>query len=144
MPTVQDILARKGSDVISVKPGETVLNAAQLMSERGIGGLVVTEGGRLVGIFTERDILRRVVAPQRDAAATKVTEVMTTPVTACSPETPVEECAAMMTGKRIRHLPVLNDRGLAGMITIGDVLAFQVREQQATIDYMHHFMFDLR
>ena len=144
MPTVQDILARKGSEVISVKPGETVLNAAQLMSERGIGGLVVTEGGRLVGIFTERDILRRVVAPQRDAAATKVTEVMTTPVTACSPETPVEECAAMMTGKRIRHLPVLNDRGLAGMITIGDVLAFQVREQQATIDYMHHFMFDLR
>ena len=144
MPTVQDILARKGSDVISVKPGETVLNAAQLMSERGIGGLVVTEGGRLVGIFTERDILRRVVAQRRDAGATNVAEVMTTPVTACSPETPVEECAAMMTEQRIRHLPVLNDRSLAGMITIGDVLAFQVREQQATIDYMHHFMFDLR
>ncbi len=144
MPTVQDILARKGSDVISVQPGETVLNAAQLMSERGIGGLVVTEGGRLVGIFTERDILRRVVAQRRDAGTTKVTEVMTPLVTACSPETTVEECAAMMTGKRIRHLPVLNDRGLAGMITIGDVLAFQVREQQATIDYMHHFMFDLR
>jgi len=144
MPTVQDILARKGSDVISVKPGETVFNAAQLMSERGIGGLVVTEGGRLVGIFTERDILRRVVAQRRDCAATKVAEVMTTPVTACSPETPVEECAAMMTGKRIRHLPVVTERGLAGMITIGDVLAFQVREQQATIDYMHHFMFDLR
>ncbi len=132
MPTVQDILARKGSDVISVKPGETVFNAAQLMSERGIGGLVVTEGGRLVGIFTERDILRRVVAPRRDAAATKVAEVMTTPVTACSPETPVDECA------------VVTERGLAGMITIGDVLAFQVHEQQATIDYMHHFMFDLR
>src|SRR2546422_1589174 len=91
MPTVQDILARKGSDVISVKPGETVLNAAQLMSERGIGGLVVTEGGRLVGIFTERDILRRVVAQRRDCAATKVAEVMTTPVTACAPDTPVEE-----------------------------------------------------
>ncbi len=145
MPTVQDILARKGSDVISVKPGETVLNAAQLMSERGIGGLVVTEGGRLVGIFTERDILRRVVAQRRDAATTKVAEVMTTPVTACGPDTPVEDCAAMMTGKRIRHLPVVvGDRGLAGVITIGDVLAFQVREQQATIDYMHHFMFDLR
>ena len=144
MPTVQDILARKGSDVISVKPGETVLNAAQLMSERGIGGLVVTEGARLVGIFTERDILRRVVAPRRDAAATKVAEVMTTPVTACGPDTPVDDCAAMMTAKRIRHLPVVSDRGLVGVITIGDVLAFQVREQQATIDYMHHFMFDLR
>ena len=144
MPTVQEILARKGSNVISVKPGETVLKAAELMSERGIGGLVVTEGGRLVGIFTERDILRRVVAQRRDPATTKVADVMTTPVTACGPDTPVDECAAMMTGKRIRHLPVVADRGLAGMITIGDVLAFQVREQQATIDYMHHFMFDLR
>jgi CBS domain-containing protein len=105
---------------------------------------VVTEGGRLVGIFTERDILRRMVAQRRDPAATKVAEVMTTPVTACAPDTSVDECAAMMTGKRIRHLPVVGDRGLAGVITIGDVLAFQVREQQATIDYMHHFMFDLR
>jgi len=144
VPTVQDILARKGRDVISVKPGETVLKAAELMSERGIGGLVVTEGSRLVGIFTERDILRRVVAQRRDAAATKVAEVMTTPVTACAPDTPVDECAAMMTGKRIRHLPVVSEGRLAGVITIGDVLAFQVHEQQATIDYMHHFMFDLR
>ena len=144
MPTVQDILTKKGSDVISVKPGETVLKAAELMSERGIGGLVVTEGGRLVGIFTERDILRRVVAPRRDPAATKVAEVMTTPVTACAPDTSVDECAVMMTGKRIRHLPVVSGRDLVGVITIGDVLAFQVREQQATIDYMHHFMFDLR
>src|SRR2546426_4257940 len=87
---------------------------------------------------------RRVVAPGRVPAATKVADVMTTPVTACAPDTPVEECAAMMTGKRIRHLPVVSERGLAGVITIGDVLAFQVREQQATIDYMHHFMFDLR
>ena len=144
MPTVQDILARKGSEVISVKPGETVLKAAELMSERGIGGLVVTERSRLVGIFTERDILRRVVAQRRDPAVTRVAEVMTTPVTACAPDTSVDECAAMMTGKRIRHLPVVSGRDLVGVITIGDVLAFQVREQQATIDYMHHFMFDLR
>lgn len=145
MATVQDILARKGSDVISVTPAETVQRAAQLMAERGIGGLVVTEGGRLVGIFTERDILRRVVAQQRDATTTKIVDVMTAPVTACAPETPVDECAAMMTTKRIRHLPVVGaGGGLSGVITIGDVLAFQVREQQATIDYMHHFMFDLR
>ena len=144
MPTVQDILARKGSEIISVTPGETVLRAAQLMSERGIGGLVVTEGARLVGIFTERDILRRVVAQKREAGATKVADVMTAPVTACGPDTPIEECAALMTAKRIRHLPVVGDKGLSGVITIGDVLAFQVSEQQATIDYMHHFMFDLR
>src|SRR2546426_4435628 len=88
--------------------------------------------------------LPALAAPRCDPAATKVADVMTTPVTACAPDTPVEECAAMMTGKRIRHLPVVTERGLAGVITIGDVLAFQVREQQATIDYIHHFMFDLR
>jgi CBS domain-containing protein len=142
--TVRDILAKKGSDIISVTPGETVVKAALLMNERGIGGLVVTEGKRLTGIFTERDILRRVVAQRRDPATTKVADVMTSPVTACAPDTPVDECAAMMTAKRIRHLPVVSDKGLAGVITIGDVLAFQVSEQQQTIDYMHHFMFDLR
>jgi len=142
--TVQSILAKKGSDIISVAPGETVLKAAQLMNERGIGGLVVTEGKRLSGIFTERDILRRVVAQRRDPTTTKVADVMTTPVTACGPDTPIDDCAAMMTAKRIRHLPVVGDTGLVGVITIGDVLAYQVSEQQATIDYMHHFMFDLR
>lgn len=144
MAIVQDILAKKGSDIISVAPGETVLRAAQLMNDRGIGGLVVTEGKRLVGIFTERDILRRVVAQRKDPATTKVAEVMTAPVTACGTDTPLDQCAAMMTGKRIRHLPVMSDKGLVGVITSGDVLAFQVSEQQQTIDYMHHFMFDLR
>ncbi|PYO43937.1 MAG: histidine kinase [Gemmatimonadetes bacterium] len=144
MATVREILGKKGSEIISVPPSETVVKAAQLMNERGIGGLVVTEGKRLAGIFTERDILRRVVAQRRDPAVTKVADVMTSPVTACAPETTVEECAAMMTAKRIRHLPVVGEKGLVGVITIGDVLAFQVSEQQATIDYMHHFMFDLR
>jgi CBS domain-containing protein len=144
MATVREILGKKGSDVISVPPTETVVKAAQLMNERGIGGLVVTDGKRLAGIFTERDILRRVVAQRRDPAATKVGDVMTSPVTACALETTVEECAAMMTAKRIRHLPVIGEKGLVGLITIGDVLAYQVSEQQATIDYMHHFMFDLR
>jgi len=145
MAVVRDLLARKGTDVVSIQPTATVLEAARLMNDRGVGGVVVVdEANSLLGIFTERDILRRVVAPQRDPAATRVAEVMTTPVTACAPDTSVDECAAMMTGKRIRHLPVVGDRGLAGVITIGDVLAFQVREQQATIDYMHHFMFDLR
>jgi CBS domain-containing protein len=144
MATVREILGKKGSDVISVPPTETVVKAAQLMNERGIGGLVVTDGKRLAGIFTERDILRRVVAQRRDPAATKVGDVMTSPVTACALETTVEECAAMMTAKRIRHLPVVGEKGLVGLITIGDVLAYQVSEQQSTIDYMHHFMFDLR
>jgi CBS domain-containing protein len=144
MATVRDILAKKGSDVITVAPSATVLRAAQLMNERGIGGLVVTEGGRPVGIFTERDILRRVVAQRRDPATTPVSAAMTAPVIGCAPDTTIEECGAMMTAKRIRHLPVIDRDRLAGVITIGDVLACQVSEQQATIEYMHHFMFDLR
>jgi len=144
MPTVRDILAKKGSDVLTIAPGETVLAAAQLMNERGIGGLIVAEKGRPVGIFTERDILRRVVAQRLDPATTRVADAMTAPVIGCAPDTSIDECAAMMTAKRIRHLPVVDQQRLAGVITIGDVLAFQVSEQQATIEYMHHFMFDLR
>ena len=144
MATVRDILAKKGSNVIVVAPGETVLHAAQLMNDSGIGGLVVTEGRRVVGIFTERDMLRRVVAQRRDPATTRVNQVMTAGVIACTPDTSLEECAAMMTAKRVRHLPVVSEQGLSGVITIGDVLAFQVRDQQDTIEYMHHFMFDLR
>ncbi len=144
MPTVRDILAKKGSDVLTIAAGETVLAAAQLMNERGIGGLIVAEKGRPVGIFTERDILRRVVAQRLDPATTRVADAMTAPVIGCAPDTSIDECAAMMTAKRIRHLPVVDQQRLAGVITIGDVLAFQVSEQQATIEYMHHFMFDLR
>ena len=144
MPTVQDILARKGSDVISVKPGETVLNAAQLMSERGIGGLVVTEGARLVGIFTERDILRRVVAMRRDPATTKIREVMTSPVAFCRRESTLEECRSVMTEKRIRHLPVVDEKGVCGVVTIGDLMAQEVTQQEATIQYLHEYIFGIR
>ncbi len=84
MATVRDMLAKKGSDVITIAPSETVLRAAELMNERGIGGLVVAERGRPVGIFTERDILRRVVAQQRDPTTTRVADAMTSPVIACA------------------------------------------------------------
>jgi CBS domain-containing protein len=83
MATLRDILARKGHDVISVRPTDTVLHAANLMNERGIGGLLVLEGDEPVGIFTERDVLRRVVAQGRDPAATRVADVMSSPVTSC-------------------------------------------------------------
>src|SRR5438034_11297540 len=85
MATVRDMLAKKGSDVITIAPSETVLRAAELMNDRGIGGLVVAERGRPVGIFTERDILRRVVAQQRDPTTTRVADAMTSPVIACAP-----------------------------------------------------------
>jgi CBS domain-containing protein len=144
MSTVGDILARKGHEVISVRPTATVLNAANLMNERGIGGVLVLEGDELVGIFTERDVLRRVVAQGRDPATTLVSSVMSSPVTGAEPRMSIDECAALMTERRIRHLPVRGTQGISGMITIGDVLAFQVSEQQTTIQHMNSYIYDLR
>lgn len=144
MATLRDLLARKGSRVISIRPDATVLEAALLMNESGIGGLVVLDGGTLAGVVTERDMMRRVIAQRRDPAATEVRAVMTSPVVTCAPGTTVEEAAAVMTNRRIRHLPVQEGGRLVGLITIGDLLAFQVAEQQATIQYMSSYIFDTR
>ena len=144
MPCVRDILTRKGSDVISISAAESVLKASQLMNDRGIGGVVVTDPTGVVGIFTERDILRRVVAERRDPATTPVGDVMTAPVTTCQPETSLEALGALMTERRIRHLPVLDDSGLCGVVTSGDLLAYQVADQEVTIEHLNRYVFDLR
>lgn len=144
MATVQTILTKKGSDVVTVVSAESVVNAARLMNEQGIGGVIVTDEGKVVGVFTERDILRRVVAEKRDPATTTLREVMTSPVTSCRPEASLEECMAVMSEKRIRHLPVTDDSGLCGIITSGDILAFQVKEQEDTIQHLSSYIFDLR
>jgi len=145
MTTVQDLLRRKGPAVYSVAPTDSVLVAADLMNQYSVGGLVVVDGqGQVVGMFTERDILRRVLARRRDPDGTLVAEVMTTGVMVCRPETTLEECAAVMTTKRIRHLPVRDEMGLIGIVTIGDLLAAQVDDQLATIQYLTSFVFDNR
>jgi CBS domain-containing protein len=138
---VQSILGRKGGQVVSIGAGETVLAAASLMNERAIGGLVVTDGERVVGIFTERDILRRVVAQRKDPAATLVRDVMTAPVACCRPDTSLAECRSVMTEKRIRHLPVVERERLCGIVTIGDLMAQEVGEHQATIEYLQSYIF---
>lgn len=144
MESVRHILARKGSDIVAVFPRATVLEAARLMNARGTGSVLVLEGGQLVGIFTERDVLRRVVAEQRDPATTPVRDVMTTSLITCKPDAPVEECAAVMTQRRIRHLPVVGPDGLCGLITSGDVLAFQFAEQEATLKHLSSYFYDAR
>lgn len=144
MPTVKDILAAKGDEVVSVVAAESVLNAARLMNERGIGGVLVMEEGELVGIFTERDILRRVVAERRDPATTTLREVMTAPVIRCRPDAKVVECRALMSQKRIRHMPVMCEDEVCGIITTGDIMAHQVEEQQDTIEHLNRYVFDLR
>ena len=144
MATVLDILGRKGGDVVTMAPDDSVLDAARTMNERGIGSVVVLKGNDVAGIFTERDILRRVVAEEKDPAATKLSDVMTSPVIACRPEARLEECATLFTEKRVRHLPVADEEGLKGMITSGDILAHQIKEHEDTIEFLNSYVFDLR
>ncbi len=143
MTTVQEILRNKGKDVVSIEASESVQAAARLMNERKIGGLVVTAEGSMVGIVTERDVMRRVVAEPRDSAATTVSEVMTSPVATCRPDTPLKECIGVMTRNRIRHLPVVDHQGVCGIITQGDILAFQLNENEATIRYLSAYSWDV-
>ena len=141
MSIVQNILERKAAHVVSVGCEATVLEAAQLMNDHHIGCLVVTQGEKVVGIFTERDILCRVVAGLRDPATVVVREVMTAPVACCTPETGRAECRAVMRNRRIRHLPVVRDDQLVGIVSIGDILEVTEAEQAETIQYLHEYLY---
>jgi CBS domain-containing protein len=142
MATVRDILVRKGSGVLTTGRESTVLEAAILMNEHKVGALVVLEGGRIVGMFTERDVLRRVVGEVRDPAHTRVEEVMTAEVVCCRPETTLDEARGAMMNRRIRHLPVINDQEeMVGLISIGDLNAHERTSHEQTIylfeEYVH-------
>ncbi len=141
MPKAQTILDRKGVDVATASRDSSVLDAAKLMNERRIGAVVVTDAEHVVGIFTERDILCRVVAESVDASKILVGDVMTSPMACCRRETPLSECRAIMTQKRIRHLPVVEDDVLYGIISSGDLLATEVVDQQSTIEYLHQYLY---
>lgn len=151
MANVAEILATKGDRVYSIAPTATVLEATQLMNRHKIGALVVTiathtfdnaaECDRVVGIITERDVLTRLVAQQRDPVKTLVEEIMTADVAYCRQETPLEEVSGVMRARRIRHLPVCGDGGqLCGLISIGDLNAFQATGQEITINYLHDYI----
>ena len=123
MSAVKHILAEKRSGTVTMNADETVLDAALMMGRLEVGALVVTEVDGF-GIFRERDLLRRVVAKQRDPATTILRDVMTTPVATCRPDTSLLECLATLEGKNIRHLPVVNNEGICGLITNRDIAAF--------------------
>ena len=144
MPNAQSILDMKGTDVATVDRKTTVLEAAKTMNQRRIGAVVVSEGDRVVGIFTERDILNRIVAVGKDPKTTPVGEVMTSPMACCRRDTSLAECKTVMSQKRIRHLPVVEDGKLYGMISAGDILASEVSDQQATIEYLHEYLYGHR
>lgn len=141
MAIVQSILERKGQQVFSIAEDHSVLDAAHAMNEHRVGALVITRGEVVVGIFTERDILNRIVAAQRDPATTLVKDVMTAPVACCTPQTTREECRTVMKNRRLRHLPVVENDRLVGMISIGDVLEAAEEDQASTIRYLYEYMY---
>lgn len=142
MPTVQDVLAVKGTTVHSIDPSATVLVATQKMNQHKLGALLVMDEGRVVGIFTERDVLRRVVAEQRDPSITRVDEVMTIEVICCKPTDDLDEISAVMQQKRVRHVPVCDNNGqIQGMISIGDVNAHHATHQEAHINFLSEYIY---
>jgi CBS domain-containing protein len=141
MPTAQDVLASKKSlGVIRVMPDCNVRDACRLMRDRRIGALLVSDGETLHGIFTERDVMNLVVAEAKDPVATKVAEVMTRKVIVVRPDRSLEEIEAIMRQERLRHVPVVGEKGLIGMISIGDVNAFNAAEDHQTVEYLTQYI----
>ncbi len=140
MRTVQQLLDEKGHDIQSVHPDDSVFDAIQKLASANIGSLIVIEDDRPVGIFTERDYARNVILRGKSSPTTPVREVMTTRVVYARPEQTVEECMAVMTDKHIRHLPVMRDQKLIGMISIGDLVKSIIADQKFTIEQLEHFI----
>jgi len=131
---VSDILEQKGSNVLTIEASATVYDAIKRMVDGNVGALLVTEDGRLTGIVTERDYMRRVALEGRTEKETLVREIMSSPLVYVTPDTTVEECMGVMTERRIRHLPVLGEhRETVGIISIGDVVKFQSDQQNVQI-----------
>jgi CBS domain-containing protein len=141
MAQVRELLERKGSHVLTVGPTASVMQAAMLMNEHRVGALVAVEDGRVVGMFTERDVLRRVVGERRDPETALVGEVMTAAVVCCSPETSVDEARGVMRDRRIRHLPVADGDGrLLGLVSIGDLNAHLQAAQEHTVFLLSEYI----
>jgi len=142
MATVREILARKGAHVFTVGKGATVLEGALLMNEHKVGSLVVIDDGRVVGIFTERDILQRVVGEERNPRVTLIGDVMTTEIVCCAPETTIDEARGAMKNRRVRHLPLVDDdHRLLGVISIGDLNAFETSDHEQTIYLLQEYLY---
>jgi len=140
MKTVQDLLAQKGNQVWSVSPDTSVFETLQLMAAKEIGAVLVLDQGRLVGIFSERDYARQVVLKGKTSRDTPVREVMTSRVVFVRPNQNIEECMAIMTDKRFRHLPVMDGDKLAGVLSIGDVVKAVISEKQFLIEQLEHYI----
>lgn len=142
MPTLGDLVARKGTHIHTISPSATVLEAIHRMNQHQIGALVVMQDGQTVGIFTERDVLRRVMAEDRSPREVIVGQVMTRDVICCPPETDIEDASRIMRDRHMRHLPVCDaDGNLHGMISIGDLNACYASTQEQTINYLTEYIY---
>jgi CBS domain-containing protein len=140
MKTVRQVLQVKGNSICSVTPDVVVYEALKVMDQNNVGALLVLEGGALVGIFSERDYARKVALKGKTSRGTLVREVMTGKVNCVAPSQSVQECMAMMTDKHIRHLPVMENSQLTGVISIGDVVKAIISEQEFTIEQLESYI----
>lgn len=137
---VRDILKGKGNEIWWVSPDTIVFDALKLMAEKNVGALVVLDGESLAGIFSERDYARKIILKGKASKETSVEEIMTSEVTTVRPGQSVDECMALMTDKRIRHLPVFEGEKLVGLISIGDVVKAIISEREFIIQQLEHYI----
>ena len=140
MKLVKHLLDGKGRHIVSVVPDSTVLEAIMLMADNAIGSLIVMDGEELLGIVTERDYARKVIIKGRSSKTTRVSEIMTTDVFTTSSAESVNGCMSLMTEKRIRHLPVLEDNRVIGMISIGDLVQAIISDQKEEIEQLENYI----
>lgn len=140
MKSVADILAGKGSAVFSVEPDVSVYHALEIMADKGVGALMVMDGDRLVGIMSERDYARKVILQGFASKDTRVSQIMTPKVVVVGPAATIEECMALMTDKRIRHLPVVEDDHVVGVVSIGDVVRELISHQEFIIEQLERYI----
>ena len=140
MKQVSDLLNHKGRHVWSLTPDDSVYDAIDQMAEKGVGALLVMEGGRLLGIVSERDYARKVILKGKLSRETKVSEIMSSPVICARPELTVVETMALMTAKRVRHLPVMVDEKVIGVISIGDVVRGVIDDQEFEIQQLTKYI----
>lgn len=137
---IGSLLGAKGGEVYSIGPSATVFEAIALMAEKGVGALLVLDGGRLAGIVSERDYTRKVILKGRSSKEERVHEIMTQDVATCSPEHSVEEAMRLMTERRIRHLPVMDEHRVVGVVSIGDLVKWTISAQEETIAHLTNYI----
>ena len=140
MKTAGELLAAKGTEIWSVAPNSSVFDAIKLMADKNVGALIVMSDEKMVGIISERDYARKVILQGRSSQSTQVDEIMTTNVVCGRPDLTIEECMALVTDKRIRHLPIAEQDRLLGMVSIGDLVKTIIAEQQFTIQQLESYI----